>query len=445
MIDLFASRSVADDDVLESPLFNDESLCADARAMAGNLLNRDGMHEHRLRDYIQEIHANDPFNIHIVMPLMKSDLHQFCRQEPSPLNAQQAEFSSQVAVVFAFHMCFGLDYLHKCNIVHRDLKPENILIQIDHSNAYKSTAVIADFGLARDTTVEEVFYICTRHYRPPEVITCTSKGEASIDVWSLGCILYELVTGRTLFQLHTALNEDGRWEGTRASVQLERILDIIGTPSHDDVRNLMPPSNAQTYLLKTLARPSVLRERIIENWRLSATSPQHRELWVDLILSCLQFFTGKRSTAEELCKHRLFQEFNVHYGENVHQFVVREYVPAHVPASQAVVNKGHLLAMMLESLEERMQDNSSVLASPHAMAVLFPDDVDDAIASKFRALPVQTQTQLREGCRLVLEAIEVYTHEPETSAQLWKVFNYFEALMHVVDPDFHMSDSAMGH
>jgi hypothetical protein len=159
----------------------------------------------------------------------------------------------------------------------------------------------------------------------------------------------------------------------------------------------------------------------------------------------LQFFTGKRSTAEELCKHRLFQEFNVHYGENVHQFVVREYVPAHVPASQAVVNKGHLLAMMLESLEERMQDNSSVLASPHAMAVLFPDDVDDAIASKFRALPVQTQTQLREGCRLVLEAIEVYTHEPETSAQLWKVFNYFEALMHVVDPDFHMSDSAMGH
>lgn len=88
----------------------------------------------------------------------------------------------------------GVSYLHALQIMHRDLKPDNILIQND-------VIKIADFGLSRYTTIKNITYsshVVTLPYRAPEIVL---KKEYSlpIDIWSLGCILFEMMTRQVLF------------------------------------------------------------------------------------------------------------------------------------------------------------------------------------------------------------------------------------------------------
>ena len=117
----------------------------------------------------------------------------------------------------------GVDFLHKNNIIHTDLKPENILFvnsnyeQIEdlpinirndkmnnmiYNNIKCCDIKIIDFGSALFDDGECYGIINTRQYRAPEVIfQCCPIGEKS-DIWSIGCILYELYTGDILFPTH---------------------------------------------------------------------------------------------------------------------------------------------------------------------------------------------------------------------------------------------------
>ncbi|CBH16226.1 protein kinase, putative [Trypanosoma brucei gambiense DAL972] len=280
---------------------------------------------------VNRLSGEDEFSLHIVMPLMKGDLLYFIKHVSSSGSkpTMTDEFIELVTVVFAFQICFGLDFLHKCNIVHRDIKPENILVRLHGKDPYKSTALIADFGLARDAQASDTFYVCTRYYRPPEIVTNVSGGEPSIDVWSVGCILFEMVTGKALFNVESALNEQGVWDGQLASTQLEVILNIVGTPSHDDIRRFMPVGNAQNYLLRSAPRPSRLVGMMNEQWRLHTTRDRQQK-WIDLISSCLAFFPQQRPTCGDLCRHELFQEYNLFYGGNVMQYQPKRYQSAEV-------------------------------------------------------------------------------------------------------------------
>lgn len=94
----------------------------------------------------------------------------------------------------------GLDYIHSAGIIHRDLKPENIVFT--NRRDYMSDLVIIDFGLSYDNDSnmkdEFTYYLQSRYYRAPETIFEINKS-FSIDIWSLGCILFELFFGQVLF------------------------------------------------------------------------------------------------------------------------------------------------------------------------------------------------------------------------------------------------------
>ncbi len=117
------------------------------------------------------------------------------RESPLPLTA---------ALQIAREVADGLDYAHRQNVVHRDIKPENILLEEGH-------AVIADFGVARaiseaaDTGLTETgLLVGTPAYMSPE----QALGEAAdgrSDIYGLGCVLFEMLTGAPPFTGHAPL------------------------------------------------------------------------------------------------------------------------------------------------------------------------------------------------------------------------------------------------
>jgi serine/threonine-protein kinase PRP4 len=95
---------------------------------------------------------------------------------------------------YAQQMFLGLSLMRKCNILHADLKPDNILVN-DTRNMLK----ICDLGSASDASENEITpYLVSRFYRAPEIILGMPY-DFALDIWSVGCTLYELYTGKILF------------------------------------------------------------------------------------------------------------------------------------------------------------------------------------------------------------------------------------------------------
>jgi cyclin-dependent kinase 2 len=112
----------------------------------------------------------------------------------------------------------GLAYCHQRRLFHRDLKPQNLLIDM-RNNRVK----IADFGLARTLDISLRPYtneVVSLWYRPPEILLGSNYYGTSVDVWSIGCIFVEMITGKVLFF---------------GKAQIEVILKIfhyLGTPNN---------------------------------------------------------------------------------------------------------------------------------------------------------------------------------------------------------------------
>ena len=90
----------------------------------------------------------------------------------------------------------GLKGMHEKGVVHRDLKPENILLTEDDE------VRICDFGSSKildNVTYMNTPYVVSRYYRPPELILAYTKYNEKIDIWSMACILFELMTTVSLF------------------------------------------------------------------------------------------------------------------------------------------------------------------------------------------------------------------------------------------------------
>jgi dual specificity tyrosine-phosphorylation-regulated kinase 2/3/4 len=122
-------------------------------------------------------------------------------------------FSLQLVKKFAHSMLQCLDVLYKNKIIHCDLKPENVLLKQQGRSGIK----IIDFGSSCYEHQRIYTYIQSRFYRAPEVILGAKYG-MSIDMWSFGCILAEMLTGYPLFA--------GEDEGD----QLACIMEVCGVP-----------------------------------------------------------------------------------------------------------------------------------------------------------------------------------------------------------------------
>jgi mitogen-activated protein kinase 7 len=130
---------------------------------------------------------------------MEADLHAIIRSK-QPLSDQHYQF-------FIYQICrgignsLGLKYIHSAEVLHRDLKPGNLLVNAD------CELKICDFGLARGVLQSPqqnggflTEYVATRWYRAPELMLSFRSYSKAIDMWSVGCILAELIGGQPLFR-----------------------------------------------------------------------------------------------------------------------------------------------------------------------------------------------------------------------------------------------------
>lgn len=122
----------------------------------------------------------------MVMDLLHGDLYETIKKEGA--------FSASKIVTIANQVLAALEVLHSNGYAHGDLKPENIVF----GDQMKSNVKIIDFGLMRKTPVKKRSYLQSRFYRAPEVVMGLSSG-TGIDIWSLGCIVIELITTKPLF------------------------------------------------------------------------------------------------------------------------------------------------------------------------------------------------------------------------------------------------------
>jgi serine/threonine protein kinase len=127
--------------------------------------------------------------------------------------------------VYMYQICRSLSYIHSLGVCHRDIKPQNLLL-----NARTHDVKLCDFGSAKVLVKGEsnVAYICSRYYRAPELVFEATEYTCSIDIWSLGCVMAELLLGTPLFP------------GDSGVEQLIEIIKILGTPVKEEIQAMNP-------------------------------------------------------------------------------------------------------------------------------------------------------------------------------------------------------------
>lgn len=185
---------------------------------------------------------------------------------------------------FLYQLLKGVDYIHKHKVLHRDLKPQNLLISKD--NIMK----IGDFGLARGYGIPVKNYtheVVTLWYRPPDVLLGNKNYGTSVDMWSIGCIFAEMVSGKPLFA------------GKNETDQLKKIFKIKGTPNDNYCPSLkeLPEWAANENNFENYP------EQDIKNF-----VPNLDQEGVDLLQKFIQLEYEKRISAEEALKHPFFDD-----------------------------------------------------------------------------------------------------------------------------------------
>ncbi|KAL6323187.1 hypothetical protein AAG906_027467 [Vitis piasezkii] len=222
-----------------------------------------------LKDIIRPPKRENFNDVYIVYELMDTDLHQIIRSN-QPLNDDHCRY-------FLYQVLRGLKYVHSANVLHRDLKPSNLLLNAN------CDLKIGDFGLARTTSETDFMteYVVTRWYRAPELLLNCSEYTAAIDIWSVGCILGEIMTRQPLFP------------GRDYVHQLRLITELIGSPD-DSSLGFLRSDNARRYVRQL---PQYPRQQF------QARFPNMSPGAIDLLEKMLVFDPNRRITVEGALCH----------------------------------------------------------------------------------------------------------------------------------------------
>lgn len=218
-------------------------------------------------------------HLYIVQEYMETDLFKLLKTQT---------LSNEHVCYFLYQILRGLKYIHSANVIHRDLKPSNLLLNTN------CDLKIIDFGLARvaDTGNDsQVYteYVATRWYRAPEVMLNSRSYSLSMDMWSVGCILAEMIQGEPLFP------------GRHYLEQLNLILEVVGTPSPDET-SWISNDRARNYVQGLPPRPGRNLVDYFNRWK---PSPE----CLDLLKRLLDFNPHTRINVNDALAHPYLTQY----------------------------------------------------------------------------------------------------------------------------------------
>jgi len=228
------------------------------------------------------IKADNDKDIYLIFEYMETDLHAVIR----------ANILEDIHKQFIIYQLLkAIKYMHSAKVIHRDMKPSNLLLNSE------CLVKVADFGLARSVDFKDkeqgrhpvlTDYVATRWYRAPEILLGSTTYTKGVDMWSIGCILGELLGGKPMFP------------GTSTMNQLDRIIEVTGRPSKDDIEAIQ--SEFAGTMLENLPDTE---PRSLQNMY-----PNASEDAIDLLQNLLAFNPDKRIGAEDSLKHPYVAQFH---------------------------------------------------------------------------------------------------------------------------------------
>ncbi|XP_045574732.1 mitogen-activated protein kinase 8 isoform X1 [Salmo salar] len=216
-------------------------------------------------------------DVYIVMELMDANLCQVIQME---LDHERLSY-------LLYQMLCGIKHLHAAGIIHRDLKPSNIVVKSD------CTLKILDFGLARTAATGLLMtpYVVTRYYRAPEVILGMGY-QANVDIWSVGCILAEMIRHKILFAGRDYID------------QWNKVIEQLGTPPQEFLMKLN--QSVRTYVENRPRYAGYSFDKLFPDVLFPADS-EHNKLKAsqarDLLSRMLVIDSSKRISVDEALKH----------------------------------------------------------------------------------------------------------------------------------------------
>eukprot|EP00045_Choanoeca_perplexa_P012657 m.139436 g.139436 ORF g.139436 m.139436 type:complete len:892 (-) comp16088_c1_seq4:276-2951(-) len=240
----------------------------------------------------------------LVFELLSFDLYELIRR------TKHHGVSLRLVRKFAYQVLTAVSYLTERGVIHCDLKPENILLVGPHRSAVK----VIDFGSSCQVDQTVYQYIQSRFYRSPEVILGLPYTQ-QIDMWSLGCILVELLVGNPLFN------------GRNEKDQLYKMIEALGMPpppmaavakKTDQFFNRLPSGELGLHAREaTNYQPpgrrsisALLRETYAKKHEKLQSDDDGIEQFIDLISKMLVYEPSKRVTCLQAVTHPFFSRFH---------------------------------------------------------------------------------------------------------------------------------------
>ncbi|KAG8906242.1 U4/U6 small nuclear ribonucleoprotein prp4 [Tulasnella sp. 403] len=208
---------------------------------------------------------------------------------------------------YAHQLFLALSLLKKCNIMHADIKPDNILV-----NDTKAMLKLCDLGSASDVSENDITpYLVSRFYRAPEIILGLPY-DTALDMWSVGCTLYELYTGKILFPGRTnnhmlllMMELKGRFNAKM--IKKAKFGDVHfdehGGFLSVEVDKITGKEVTRTVFVQKATRD--LRARLVPTSAAKGNDEESKSLlaFVDLLDKCLALDPAKRITPRDALIH----------------------------------------------------------------------------------------------------------------------------------------------
>ncbi|GAU93473.1 hypothetical protein RvY_05408 [Ramazzottius varieornatus] len=214
----------------------------------------------------------------LVFEYVESDLKSYMERYNNCLNVKNVR-------LFLFQLLRGLNYCHKRRVLHRDLKPQNLLI------SDRGELKLADFGLARAKSVPTKTFsneVVTLWYRPPDILLGATDYTTHIDMWGVGCIFFEMATGRPMFP------------GSTVEDELMLIFKMLGTPTEFEWPDILENEDFKALRLPVFEPQPLINQAS----RLNVDG-------LELLTRFLCYNVRQRVTAGDAMRHGYFRSLGV--------------------------------------------------------------------------------------------------------------------------------------